>query len=184
MKDYSELKMLAEKATPGPWHIDSHGMTMTSMESFKTVFNHPTDRPSVRHEETGNLSNWRNDWDASYIASANPAAVLALIAEVELLKSNNADMILRNKILRERPDLKPDRIACHSSVVSIQSDLLKLKQENESLKKDAARYQWLRKNNIYAHVQVTQKDGSELYVYDSELDRIVDWAIYATKDHK
>ena len=59
-----------------------------------------------------------------------------------------------------------------------------MKQEIESLKKDAARYRWLRKNNIYAHVQVTQKDGSELYVYDSELDRSVDWAIYATKDHK
>lgn len=136
MKDYRELKKLAEKATPGPWHIDSHGMTMTSMESFKTVFNHPTDRPSVRHEETGNLSSWRNDWDASYIATANPKVILEILEELE------------------------------------------------SLKKDADRYRWLRKNNIYAHVQVTQKDGSELYVYDSELDRSVDWAIYATKDHK
>ena len=90
MKDYSELKMLAEKATPGPWHIDSHGMTMTSMESFKTVFNHPTDRPSVRHEETGNLSNWRNDWDASYIATANPKVILEILEELESLKKDAA----------------------------------------------------------------------------------------------
>jgi len=80
---------------------------------------------------------------AEYEFSARVDVVLDLISEVELLKSNNADMILRNKILRERPDLKPDRIACHSSVVSIQNDLLKLKQENESLKKDAARYRWI-----------------------------------------
>lgn len=90
MKEYSELKMLAEKATPGPWHIDSHSMTMTSMESFKTVFNHPTDRPSVRHEETGNLSNWRNDWDASYIATANPKVILEILENLESLKKDAA----------------------------------------------------------------------------------------------
>lgn len=80
---------------------------------------------------------------AEYEFSARVDVVLDLISEVELLKSNNADMILRNKILRERPDLKPDRIACHSSVVSIQNDLLKLKQENEYLKKDAARFRFI-----------------------------------------
>lgn len=93
----------------------------------------------------------RDSWaeaSAEYEFSARVDVVLDLISGVELLKSNNADMILRNKILRERPDLKPDRIACHSSVVSIQNDLLKLKQENESLKKDAARYRWLRDNDF------------------------------------
>ena len=100
MIDYSELKMLAEKATPGPWHVDSHGMTMTSMESFKTVFNHPTDRPAVRHEETGNLSSWRNDWDASFIATANPAAVLELIAELEVLREENSKLNSDNKSMR------------------------------------------------------------------------------------
>lgn len=100
MSDYSELKMLAEKATPGPWHVDSHGMTMTSTKSFKTVFNHPTDRPAVRHEETGNLSSWRNDWDASFIATANPAAVLEMIHEIEVLREENEKLNSDNKSMR------------------------------------------------------------------------------------
>jgi hypothetical protein len=56
MTDYSELKMLAEKATPGPWWIDSHGMTLMSMQNLEVVFNHPAQSIAVRHEETGNLS--------------------------------------------------------------------------------------------------------------------------------
>lgn len=86
MSDYSELKYLAEKASPGPWWIDSHGMTMMSMPKLEVVFNHPAQSIAVRNEETGNLSHWRNDWDASYIAAANPKTVLALISEVESLK--------------------------------------------------------------------------------------------------
>ena len=86
MTDYSELKMLAEKATPGPWWIDSHGMTMMSMSQLEVVFNHPAQSIAVRNEETGNLSHWRNGWDASYIATANPKTILALLAEIEALR--------------------------------------------------------------------------------------------------
>ena len=124
MKDYSELKMLAEAATPGRWTAyDTHGKRF--IEAIGT-------------EDHVVCATPKKQWlkDSKYIASADPVTVLELIAEIE------------------------------------------------SMKKDAARYRWLRKNNIYAHVQVIQKDGSELYVYDSELDRSVDWAIYATKDHK
>ncbi|MFW9088241.1 ead/Ea22-like family protein, partial [Pseudomonas sp. P2758] len=91
MSDYSELKRLAEKATPGPWWVDSHGMTMMSMEKLEVVFNHPAQGAAVRNEETGNLSHWRNDWDASYIATANPKTILALIAENETLTKIFAD---------------------------------------------------------------------------------------------
>lgn len=100
MTDYTELKQLAEKASPGPWWIDSHGMTMMSMPGLKVVFNHPAEGAAVRNEETGNLSHWRNDWDASYIAAANPAAILALIAENESAhkhwqnESNNVQVLL------------------------------------------------------------------------------------------
>lgn len=89
MTDYSELKKLAEKASPGPWWIDSHGMTMMSMPKLEVVFNHPAQSIAVRNEETGNLSHWRNDWDASYIATANPKTILALIAEVEALRKDS-----------------------------------------------------------------------------------------------
>lgn len=90
MKDYEELKMLAEKATPGPWWIDSHGMTLMSMAELKVVFNHPQHGTAVRNEETGNLSHWNNDWDASFIACANPATILALLAELESLRALNS----------------------------------------------------------------------------------------------
>lgn len=51
--------------------------------------------------------------------------------------------------------------------------------EWESLRKDAERYRWLRGDCYHAHVQVTQEDGSQPYVYAEELDRSVDFAIAA-----
>lgn len=94
MTDYSELKMLAEKASPGPWWIDSHGMTMMSMPNLEVVFSHPAKSIAVRNEETGNLSHWRNDWDASYIATANPKTILALLAEIEALRRERKGKVL------------------------------------------------------------------------------------------
>lgn len=98
---YSELKLVAGKATPGPWWVDSHGMNMTSLPNLEVVFSHPANGDAVRNAETGNLSHWRNDWDASYIATANPKTILELIsdfdaqrlradtAEAELAKAND-----------------------------------------------------------------------------------------------
>jgi hypothetical protein len=78
----NELEELAKEATPGPWWIDSHGHAMISeVGKHRVVFT--TDHrmgPAVRHESTGNLSHWPNDWDASYIAAANPSAISELIA--------------------------------------------------------------------------------------------------------
>ncbi|MDO9345084.1 MAG: hypothetical protein Q7T99_16530 [Pseudomonas sp.] len=85
MSKYAELEMLANKATPGPWWIDSHGMTMMSLPGLQVVFNHPQQSVAVRNEETGNLSHWRNDWDASFIATANPKTVMELIEENKAL---------------------------------------------------------------------------------------------------
>lgn len=52
-----------------------------------------------------------------------------------------------------------------------------LKAENESLRKDAQRYRWLRANNYYAHVQVMEVDGSMPYLYAEELDFGLDTAM-------
>lgn len=56
---------------------------------MKTVFI-ANDRmgPATRHPETGNLSHWPNDWEASFIALANPATILALLAERAELKKD------------------------------------------------------------------------------------------------
>lgn len=94
MSKYSDLEMLASKATPGPWWIDSHGMTMMSTPHLQVVFTHPAAGTAVRNEETGNLSHWRNDWDASFIATANPKTILELLAEYKALLSEREGKVL------------------------------------------------------------------------------------------
>lgn len=82
------LRHLASKATQGEWWIDSHGHTMVSFDGgvTHTVFMaKDLVTPAVRHPETGNLSHWPNDWDASYIATANPANILTLLADFDTL---------------------------------------------------------------------------------------------------
>lgn len=84
----AELEYLCGKATQGKWWIDSHGVTMMAMDSLEVVFTTPCDpKTAVRHPETGNLSNWRNDWDASYIATACPSKVQGLIARLRAAES-------------------------------------------------------------------------------------------------
>ncbi len=85
------LRELASKATPGQWWIDSHGHRMSADDGMTTVFiasDHMG--PATRHPETGNLSHWPNDWDASFIATANPANVLALLDRLEELEARFA----------------------------------------------------------------------------------------------
>lgn len=85
--DKLQLRRLAEKATKGPWWVDSHGHRMTANGGLDTVFV-ADDRmgKAVRHPETGNLSHWPNDWDATYIANANPKTILGLLDEIESLQ--------------------------------------------------------------------------------------------------
>jgi hypothetical protein len=64
-----ELKRLAEAATPGPWY-DRAGVlrgTGGGIKPIATIY---------------------NGLNSPYIAAANPAAVLELIAEVEALRAN------------------------------------------------------------------------------------------------
>ena len=85
----AELGALARKATPGPWWIDSHGHNMVSESMDHQLVFTADDRmgKAERNKETGNLSHWPNDWDASFIATANPSTILALLAErAELLR--------------------------------------------------------------------------------------------------
>ncbi|ELY4391697.1 ead/Ea22-like family protein [Cronobacter sakazakii] len=97
--DIAKLKAAAEKATPGKWWIDSHGSAMVSFtgNGMKTIF--VTDGKAmgkaVRHQDTGNLSHWRNDNDATFIATANPATVLELIAALEAAQKRIAELEAR-----------------------------------------------------------------------------------------
>lgn len=97
--DLDELLALAAKATPGPWWMDSHGVAMVNTETLDLVFSTSDSMgPVVRHEDTGNLSRWRNDNDATFIASANPVVVAELVRRLKAAEQDAA----RYQFLRER----------------------------------------------------------------------------------
>ncbi|EPE3189227.1 ead/Ea22-like family protein [Cronobacter sakazakii] len=95
----AKLKAAALAATPGKWWIDSHGSAMVSFteNGMKTIFvtNGEAMGKAVRHQDTGNLSHWRNDNDATFIATANPATVLELIAALEAAEKRIAELEAR-----------------------------------------------------------------------------------------
>ena len=90
MVDIEDLKRVASLATQGEWWIDSHGHSMVSFVEGDILNVFTTEIPEgvkpTRHLDTGNLSYWRNDNDATYIAIACPKNVLSLISEIETLR--------------------------------------------------------------------------------------------------
>lgn len=78
MTDIDRLEMLAKAATPGPWTVEDRDGLLS-----------PTGSALVRgaHGYEGYFS---LDEDAAYCAAANPAAILALIAEVRALREDRA----------------------------------------------------------------------------------------------
>ncbi|HCB2205691.1 TPA: ead/Ea22-like family protein [Citrobacter farmeri] len=107
--DKRALREAAEKATPGNWWIDSHGQSMVAFidNDVLEVFSTDNKRAAVRHEDTGNLSRWRNDNDATFIATADPATVLALLDELEAAEHTAAvDHEAACSLVEENEELK------------------------------------------------------------------------------
>ncbi|NDO80410.1 hypothetical protein CJP72_06355 [Citrobacter sp. NCU1] len=98
------LREAAEKATPGKWWIDSHGQAMVAFvgSDVLEVFATDNKRDAVRHADTGNLSRWRNDNDATFIATANPSTVLELLDELEAKDKRIAEQQSDNAYIRNR----------------------------------------------------------------------------------
>lgn len=139
MSDYSELKKLAEAATPGDWqvietelpcrlglsHIERRIFTAKDHPQLKAPYPVVSGSVALGTDETPvhHMVSIRSE-DAAFIAAANPAAVLAMIAENEhLIESRGEAREDRNKI-GDRYD--------------------QLKAENEALRKDADRYRFLK----------------------------------------
>ena len=85
MSDYSELKRLAEAATPGPW---------------QTELAYPIIQPA--YPARGSIASALIWQDAHFIAAANPAAVLVLIKEIDGLRE---EVEIDNKVIAERDRL-------------------------------------------------------------------------------
>jgi hypothetical protein len=113
MNAYAKLKELALAATPGPW---ASGGNWVSTQK---------DNASIADCSRG---------DEKYIAAANPAAVLGLIADNE----RQLD----------------EKLAWQESEAVIRAERDALKAECEGLRKDAERYRWLRARDLD-----TIKDG-------------------------
>ncbi|WP_110877002.1 ead/Ea22-like family protein [Franconibacter helveticus] len=79
MTDIAKLKAAAEKATPGPWRLTV------------TRFNGITRGPFSLTKEDA-LANAAEKVDAEFIAAANPAAVLELIAALEAAEKHIAEL--------------------------------------------------------------------------------------------
>lgn len=89
---HADLLKLAEAATPGPWN--SNG---TSVDDFDV---HCTMRMEWMPNGTGNEDeddevNLNHEADSAFIAGTNPAVIIALLAEISVLRSNESETLLR-----------------------------------------------------------------------------------------
>lgn len=94
MSDYSELKKLAEAATPGPWISAGPSFGSDSPRYCEEVLvdreGDEDDTYTVCEAPAGLRS--ESTSDMVFIAAANPATVLALISEVDRLTADNTSL--------------------------------------------------------------------------------------------
>ncbi|CAI2786450.1 Uncharacterised protein [Serratia ficaria] len=91
MDKFSELKAVALAATPGPWSWKVDGIFYyLSPEGINTPLERIIDDGSAWGEYGETIEH--DSPDARFIAAANPAVVLALLAELEAKDKHIADM--------------------------------------------------------------------------------------------
>ena len=137
--DLDKLEALARAATPGDWTyfpkpkynehhvsvpIEGSGMKLALFDDGCH-----TERPEA---------------DARYIAAANPAAVLELIAEIERLKASNIDQGKRIQWLGEyntqrHVELSSENVQVVRQRLDAEKERDQLKAENEALRETAER---------------------------------------------
>lgn len=91
-----ELKALAEKATPGPWTSKEGSTSYPECDDadFWNVVLSPGGKEIVTlHERYSLKADDRRDYDfdAAFIAAANPATVLSLLAALEEAREREAE---------------------------------------------------------------------------------------------
>lgn len=130
MTDHTELKLAAEAASQGRWNQDGFDVQNDDINDYRVA-------------RCNRLA------DAKFIAAANPAAVLALIAETErverlALDSVNAEyagsMDLES-ICAERDQLRAQNAGLKTGYEAYERVNAELKADNEALRKDAAKWE-------------------------------------------
>lgn len=97
MTDYTELKRLALAATPGTWERGDGNEVSVSADGDEGYWSWEVAGPAQVHGAGD-----QRDKDADFIVAANPAAVLALIAENEALRKDAE----RYRFVEENPDIQ------------------------------------------------------------------------------
>lgn len=166
MSDYSELKAKAKAATQGVWqviesklpcrigrpHVERRIFTAKDHPQLKApypVINGSvalgTDETPVHHMVSMTAA------DAAYIAAANPATILALIADNELLNAENKQLILLEcnggtaqaavNLLTDRDQLRAEVAGLKTGYEAYERVNAELKAECEALRKDLRNWQ-------------------------------------------
>lgn len=112
MSDHSELKRLAEAATSGPWAYDGSYVCPARTEDGTTYV-----------ELWRSIADCHQPENTKFIAAANPAAVLALIAEVEGLRAQHGrDSEELRSLCQARDDARKDRDQLKAEVEHLTAD--------------------------------------------------------------
>ncbi|MFU6622682.1 ead/Ea22-like family protein [Pseudomonas aeruginosa] len=198
MTDHAELRRLAKAATPGPWTLyvpedyqgpeELPGYGVECAEGRAIVW-------GALEPETG----CQFDRDAEFIAAANPKTILAMLDEIDGLRSRleidertpHDGIACRDetiKVLDEKCDrlkaenerLSDELSACteHPGGCGYWREAAKrraeerdrLREENEALRKDAERWRYARTILPYEVIQDAQKDLESWNVGVSEAE--------------
>lgn len=167
-----ELKALAEAATQSHGarrvEVDHNGVHVIGDGSWKIL--------SAWHTPDG-----KGAQNAEFAAAASPDTVLALLAEIDRLvrKNNNqAESIREYQDLTMGGDVSLGMLKADLRVTSGERD--QLKAENEALRKDAERYQFIRECPIRTMVVLARKARELDFNLDGECDQVM--ALVATTE--
>lgn len=153
MIDIKAIKVAAEAATPGDWAVADTGVGFEVNDANGNQIAQAQQQPGDQR-----TANERRRANAKHIATANPAAVIALCDEVERLQQQLAIYEQHGVTCQTFGHKLTGCAECNrddDSDNAMALDTMKLQArqyfallpEVERLRKDAARYQWLCEQN-------------------------------------
>lgn len=111
--DKDKLKALAEAATPTKWSTSGSYIAPTRQENGSTYV-----------ESWRSIALVSDDKDRAFIAAANPATILALIAEIERLqREEKNDLIAYMSAIERQEELRAERDQLKSEKEDLSKDL-------------------------------------------------------------
>ena len=147
MTTHDELRKLAEAATPGDWSAN------VLLAGGHPAFDEDMVGVGIGGKFVavcGAATSEQSQIDARYVAATNPETILALLDELEQVQADNRRLIEDRARFPDRPDFVGRMISAHFGNLREKARVAEQYAANyrakmEQYKKDAERYQWLRK---------------------------------------